>query len=118
MKIVFTDDPIYGYASGAPVVGGAERQQWFLARALAATGWAVTVGVREALAAGDRRTVEGVQFLGIGRDYLPRAWHRFLASERPDWWYWRCADHLWGCAVEVAKLAGVRAIFAAGGDRG
>src|SRR4029453_11769775 len=120
MKIVFVDDVIYGYASGASVVGGAERQQWLLARALATTGWSVTVGVREALAAGERRTIDGVEFLGIGRgyigigrDHIHLVWYRFLSSEQPDWWYWRCADHLLGSAVEVAKLARVRTIFAA-----
>src|SRR2546428_604106 len=108
MKIAFVNDIIYGYASGASVVGGAERQQWLLARALAATGWAVTVGVCEALEAGERRAIDGVEFLGIGRNHIHRLWYRFLVSERPDWWYWRCAHHLWGSAVEVAKLAGVR----------
>ena len=35
MKIVFLNDLIYAYAIGAPsAVGGAERQQWLLARAL------------------------------------------------------------------------------------
>ena len=116
MKIVFVDDIIYGYASGAPVVGGAERQQWLLARALAATGWSVTVGVREALEARERCTIDGVEFLGIGRDHICRAWYRFLSLEQPDWWYWRCADPLWGCAVEIAKLVGVRTIFAAAVD--
>ena len=123
MKIAFIDDIIYGYASGASVVGGAERQQWLLARALAATGWAVTVGVHEALKAGERRTIDSVEFLGIGRsyigigrDHIHWVWYRFLSSEQPDWWYWRCANHLWGSAVEVAKLAGVRTIFAAGVD--
>ena len=123
MKIIITNDTIYGWASGASVVGGAERQQWLLARALAATGWSVTVGVREALEARERRTIDGVEFLGIGRgytgigrDHIHRVWYRFLSSEQPDWWYWRCANHLWGSAVEVAKLAGVRTIFAAGVD--
>jgi len=116
MKIVFTNDTIYGYASGASVVGGAERQQWLLARALAATGWWITVGVREALEAGEHCTIDGVEFLGIGRDHIYRAWYRFLSLEQPDWWYWRCAGHLWGCAVEIAKIAGVRTIFAAGVD--
>jgi glycosyltransferase involved in cell wall biosynthesis len=116
MKIVFANDIIYGWASGAPVVGGAERQQWLLARALAASGWSVTVGVRKALEVGERKTIAGVEFLGIGWDNIYRAWYRFLSSEQPDWWYWRCADHLWGCAVEIAKLAGVRTIFAAGFD--
>jgi glycosyltransferase involved in cell wall biosynthesis len=116
MKIVFIDDIIYGYASGASVVGGAERQQWLLARALAASGWSVTVGVHEALEAGERSTIDGVEFLGLGRDHIHRVWYRFLSLEQPDWWYWRCANHLWGSAVEIAKLAGVRTIFAAAFD--
>lgn len=116
MKIVFVNDHIYGYASGAPAVGGAERQQWLLARALTAAGWSVAVGVRDTLEAGERRTIDGVTFLGTGRRQIPSAWYRFLVSQQPDWWYWRCASHLWGIGVELAKLAGVRTIFAAGVD--
>ena len=123
MKIVFTNDTIYGYATDAAVTGGAERQQWLLARALAAAGWAVTVGVHEALAAGERCSIDGVTFVGIGRghiglgrEHIHLIWYRFLASEQPEWWYWRCANHLLGSAVEVAKLARVRTIFAAAVD--
>ena len=36
---------------------------------------------------------------------------RLLSSQRPDWWYWRCASHLLGPVVAIAKLAGVRTIF-------
>jgi glycosyltransferase involved in cell wall biosynthesis len=116
MKLAFVNDTIYGYATGASVVGGAERQQWLIARALAAAGWTVTVGVRQCLEPGERRSVGDVQFLGIGQGNVHPAWYRFLAAERPDWWYWRCASHLWGGAVEIAKLTGVRTIFAAGFD--
>jgi glycosyltransferase involved in cell wall biosynthesis len=116
MKIVFINDTVFGYASGAPVVGGAERQQWLLARALAAGGWAVSVGVRDGLAERECRGIDGVRFVGLGRGPVVRAWSRFLAEENPDWWYWRCASHLWGVAVEVAALNGVGTIFAAGVD--
>jgi glycosyltransferase involved in cell wall biosynthesis len=123
VKIAFVEDAIFGYASGASVVGGAERQQWLLARALAAAGWSVIVGMHGTLAIGERSTIEGVEFLGLGhahiglgRDHIHRVWYRFLASQRPDWWYWRCANHLLGSAVEIAKLAHVRTIFAAGFD--
>jgi glycosyltransferase involved in cell wall biosynthesis len=61
-------------------------------------------------------TIDGVTFVGIGGGQVPSAWYRFLMAERPDWWYWRCASHLWGIAVEIAKLARVQAIFAAGVD--
>src|SRR5438874_7816551 len=111
MKIVLMNDVVYTYASGMPsIVGGAERQQWLLARALAATGWAVTVGVRQAINTGECKAIDGVEFVGIGQDQIFLAWYRFLLSERPDWWYWRCADHLWGSAVAIAKLVRVRTI--------
>jgi len=117
MKIVFVNDVIYAYASeAASANGGAERQQWLLARALSAAGWSVTVGVRETLQVGQRRTIDGVEFVGISRSQILLAWYRFLLSERPDWWYWRAAGHLWGPAVEIAKLVGVRAVFAAASD--
>jgi glycosyltransferase involved in cell wall biosynthesis len=118
MKIVFADDLIYAYATNAPsAVGGAERQQWLLARALAAAGWAVTVGVRNALGFNQRVVIEGVVFLGIGQKQFLWAWYRFIVSERPDWSYWRCASHLLGPVVAIAKLVGVRTIFAVAFDR-
>jgi len=117
MKIVIVNDPVYEYALGVhKTIGGAERQQWLLARALATAGWSVTVGVREGLKAKERATVDGVQFVGIGCSQFLWACYRFLLSERPDWWYWRCANHWWGPAVQVAKLSGVRTIFAAAFD--
>lgn len=117
MKIVFVNDLIYAYAMGAPsAVGGAERQQWLLASALAAAGWQVAVGVRQSLKCKQQVRIEGVEFVGIGQGPFLWAWYRFLMSEQPDWWYWRCASHLLGLAVIVAKLANVRMIFAAGFD--
>ena len=52
MKVAFLNDRIYGYASSDPsAVGGSERQQWLLARALASSGWTVYVGIRQDLKA-------------------------------------------------------------------
>ncbi len=117
MKIAFMNDLIYAYAIGAPsAVGGAERQQWLLARAFADAGWQVTVGVRQPLRFNQRLRIEQVEFIGIGQKLLLWSWYRFLVVERPDWWYWRCASHLLGLAVLIAKLVRVRMIFAAGFD--
>lgn len=117
MKLVIVNAPTYEYARGNPErIGGAERQQWLLARALVRAGWSVTVGVREGLRTRERVEIEGVQFVGIGPGQFLWACYRFLLSERPDWWYWRAADHLWGPAVEIAKLACVQTIFAAAFD--
>ena len=119
MKIAFIDsnDGIYAYASGLPrAVGGAERSQWVFSRVLAAAGWSVIVGVRDRLNAGERTFVDGVEFVGIGQRQILLAWHEFLWSHRPDWLYWRGASHLWGPAVEIAKFAGIRTIFAAACD--
>ena len=112
MKLAFLNDGIYAYASGLPcAVGGAERQQLLLARAVTSAGWAVTVGVRDMMRPGERKLINGVEFVGIDQGQILLAWYRFLSSERPDWWYWRCAYHLWGAAVELASVAGVRTIF-------
>ncbi len=117
MKIAFVNDLIYAYATGAPLaVGGAERQQWLLAQALAKAGWQVTVGVRQPLELNKKSRIEEVEFVGIGQKRFLWSWYRFLITERPDWWYWRCASHLLGIAVIIAKLARVRMIFAAGFD--
>ncbi len=117
MKVAFLNDGIFGYARGlTSSCGGAERQQWLLARALVASGWTVTIGVRELLGSEKRSFIDGVNFVGIGKSQILLSWYRFLQSEQPDWWYWRCAYHLWGPAVEAAKLTGVRTIFAAAFD--
>jgi hypothetical protein len=79
--------------------------------------WSVTVGVREHMKVGDRQTIHGVEFVGINRrSPALKSWYRFLQSERPDWWYWRCANHLWGVAVSMAQSLGVRTIFSAALD--
>jgi len=112
MKIVFLNDGIYEYATDAPsAVGGAERQMWLLARGLAAAGWGARVGVRNGLSLKERVFIQGVEFVGIGQKQFLWAWYRFIVSERPDWWYWRCASHLLGPVVAIAKLSGVRTIF-------
>jgi glycosyltransferase involved in cell wall biosynthesis len=117
MKIVFMNDGIYAYASGAPwAVGGTERDQWLLSRALAAAGWSVTVGIRGGMKAGERGIINEVEFVGIGQGQAFLAWHRFLSSERPDWLYWEGASHLWGPVVEIAKRAGACTIFSAAFD--
>jgi glycosyltransferase involved in cell wall biosynthesis len=122
MKIVFLNDMIYDYAflseRATWATGGAERQQWLLARALASSGWAVTVGVRRSpLRTGEATYIDGVRFAGIGREQIFVAWYRFFRSERPDWWFWQCASHLFGFGVALAHLAGVKAIFGVGLDR-
>lgn len=117
MKLAFVNDGIYEYASGDPAaVGGAERQQWLLACALARAGWSVTVGTRERLEEGQRQAIHGVEYVGIGRGmYLPTLC-RFLMSERPDWLYLRCAQHLLGPIVQMARWGGIGTIFSAGFD--
>jgi glycosyltransferase involved in cell wall biosynthesis len=118
MKISFVNDGAYEYASAAPsAVGGSERDQWLLGASLATFGWSVTVGVRNGLEPGARKSINGVDFVGLDRGQVLFAWYRFLASERPDWWYWESASHLWGPAVEIAKFIGIRTIFALGLDR-
>ncbi len=117
MKIAFLLDGIYGYASGSPrAVGGAERDQWRLARALVAAGWSATVAVRGELKAGERKIIDGVEYVGIDQGQILLAWHRFLSAERPNWLFWECAYYLLGALVEMAKLKGIRTIFHAGFD--
>lgn len=110
MKIVYTNDVVYAYASGDPSAnGGAERYGWYLMRALANAGWSVTVGVQYTLREGEERQIDSVRFLGIGRrGHFLLAWYRFLRKERPDWCFYQCADHLWGPMAEIARWLGVR----------
>ena len=112
MKIVFLNDGPYEYAIGSSkAVGGLERDIWLLSRTLAAAGWSVAVGVRGAMKVGERKVIEGVEYVGISRGNPLVGWHRFLSSERPDWLFWEGASHWWGPLVEIAKLKGVRTIY-------
>jgi glycosyltransferase involved in cell wall biosynthesis len=114
MKIAVVDERVYGYASGDPLVaGGAERYVWLLTRALVASGWSATVGVRTALKPGERTRIDGVEFVGIGRGQFFAALYRFFASERPDWCHWFCASHILGPAVAIGRLTGTRTMFSA-----
>src|SRR5262249_49757737 len=63
-----------------------------------------------------RRTMDGVEYVGIGSGQALIAWQRFLFAERPDWLFWECAYHLWGPLVEIAKLARIKTIFHAAFD--
>lgn len=117
MKIAFLNDGIYTYALGvANAVGGAERQQWLLACALVARGWTVTVGVRELLKAGEQCTIFGVRFVGIGHKQYFYAFTRFLLSERPQWVYWRGADHILGPCTAITRSLGIRTVFSTAFD--
>src|SRR5437868_3462951 len=78
MKIVYVNDVVYAYATGDPSAnGGAERYGWHLTRALGSAGWSVTIGVQHALREGEERQIDGVRFLGIGREHFLLAWYRF-----------------------------------------
>jgi glycosyltransferase involved in cell wall biosynthesis len=120
MKIAFLNDGIYDHAfqseRGTWATGGAERQQWWLARAMASAGWTVSVGVRRPVGPRERMR-DGVGFVELGPDHILRAWYQFFRSERPEWWFWQCASHLFGFGVALAHLNGVRTIFGAGVDR-
>jgi len=118
MKIAFLNDGAYAYASGTiSAVGGSERDQWLLGISLARARWTVTVGVRDGLAPAERQSIDGVDFAGLDRGNILAAWYRFLRREKPDWLYWEGATHLWGPAVAISRLLGVRTIFALALDR-
>lgn len=113
MKIVYMNDVVYQYAIGdSAAKGGAERYGWYLMRALAHTGWSVTVGVQSALQGGETKVVDGVRFLGLSHDnHFLIDWYRLLRCERPDWCFFQCADHQWGPAAEIARRLGIRTAF-------
>jgi len=126
VKILFfnTSNGVYEYAVGdSHAVGGAERQQWLLARALVGAGWSVTVGLQGVPDLDDGTTISRVHFVNIsGQQTLSSpaqrllSLYRFLRFERPDWFYWRTASHLLGPAVTFCKHLGVKTIFAAAFD--
>ena len=117
MKIVFANDLIYAYATDAPsAIGGAERQQWLFARALAAAGWQVTVGVRQSLEYKRRVHIEGVGFVGIGESNS--CWPGIVSLSRNGRTGATGAAQLTCSDLTIAaKFANVRSIFAVAFDR-
>ena len=126
VKILFFNfsNGVHAYASGDPrAVGGAERQQWYLARSLALAGWEVIVGVLGESNAAGGDIIDNVRFVRLPayRGLLAPlkrivALYRLLRCEAPDWLYWRCASYLFGPVVAIAKLANVKIVFAAAFD--
>jgi len=117
VKLVLTNNIIYAQAIGAPTAkGGAERFQWLLARALTSTGWSVVVGVRDVVLPGHEEVIDGVRFVGMQPGTFARSWSKFLKTEKPDWFFWRGSDPLWGALLLIAKAKGVRGIFSAAFD--
>ena len=68
MKLAFLNDGIYAYASGFTVRRWRRGTPAIASRAGAhRAGWAVTVGVRDMMRPGERKLINGVEFVGIDR---------------------------------------------------
>ena len=116
MKIIFDNSRIYSYAMNDPkAIGGAERQQWLLARALARRSCEVVVYNR-----GDESRekciIEGVIFKWITPSHPLRAWPKILKKEKAEWWYWRCSDYYLGILAPLAHMYGTKVAFACAFD--
>src|SRR4030095_5493832 len=64
-----------------------------------------------------RKNSEGAKFVGVGSGQILASWFEFFRTQRPDWWFWRCASHLLGPGVEIARFLGVKTIFSVAFDR-
>lgn len=115
MKFLFQNKVIFDYATGNPdAVGGAERMQWFLARALAHHGQEVVVytKVPEQQIVPREQVIDGVAFRWISPLAPLRAWPKILAREKPDWWIWQCADFHLGVLAPLAHAYGTKVAYA------
>lgn len=116
MKLLIENHEILWSATGDPrAIGGAERQQWLLAQALARRGHEVVVASFSHRPGAERR-LEGVRFVESAPKAPTLAWPCVLARERPDWVYRRCADFYLGYIAPVARLAGARVVYSCAFD--
>lgn len=116
MKLLIENHEIVWSATGDPrAIGGAERQQWLVARALVRRGHEVVVASFSDDPAAER-SIDGVRFVEVRPGTPARAWPRLLARERPDWVYRRCADFYLGYIAPLARLAGARMAYACAFD--
>lgn len=116
MKILFENARIIHVACGdSRGIGGAERQQWLLARALARHGHEVVVYSLAAEPAAEQR-VEDVIFRTVTPARPVSAWPKILREERPDWWYQRGSGYYLGLCSWIAHAYGSRVVFACAHD--
>jgi glycosyltransferase involved in cell wall biosynthesis len=101
---------VVSYALGqSDAIGGAERQKWLLACALARRGHEVVICCRAAAPRPEQKR-NGVRIKWITPLSPLLAWPKILWTERPDWWYWFGRDFYLGwigllCRVYPTKLA-------------
>jgi len=116
MKLVIQNHNIYPFASGSQIVtGGAERQQWLLARALVKYGHEVVV-YSLANDAKEMQKIEGVTFKWMTPLSPIFAWPRIASVEKADWWYWRGQDYYLGYLGLITRLSSTRLLFACAFD--
>jgi glycosyltransferase involved in cell wall biosynthesis len=131
MKLAFCDNNgmVYGYATGEPGAGGNGKWQWLLARALAQSGWSIVVGIGQhepeaklsaqsthMLNPRQECVIDGVRFVKLPPGHIMFTWPKFLAAERPHWWYWQGPEAIWGAMVLVAKAMRIQGIFSSAMD--
>ncbi len=96
--------------------GGAEKQQWIIAKTLVERGHAATIVVNTDTPAEIVPEVDGVRFITVPTgNSLPKLF-RVFRQERPDWYYRRTAKASLGPAVLLAKLMGVKSVYACAFD--
>lgn len=117
MKIVMAGRGPYDYAmNAAKGWGGAEKQQWLLARELVERGHEVVITVLTNEPDTIQPEIDGVRFVTRPNTNLVREiWHVFQ-EEKPDWYYWRSAQAFFGPTVLLAHMAGVRTIYSCAFD--
>jgi glycosyltransferase involved in cell wall biosynthesis len=116
MKFVIQNHNIYPFASGSQIItGGAERQQWLLARALVKHGHDVVV-YSLARDVKKMQKIEGVTFKWMSPLSPIFAWPRIACVEKADWWYWRGQDYYLGYLGLITRLSSTRLLFACAFD--
>jgi glycosyltransferase involved in cell wall biosynthesis len=118
--------PVFSRAPGTEVMGGAEVQQSILARALARSGYRVSMisldfGQPQRVSL-DGVTVHKTHRPDAGLPVLRFVWPRITATWRAmravdaDVYYQRCADALTALVAEFCRRHGKRSIFASASD--
>lgn len=97
------------------IAGGAERQQWILARSLAKYGHQAVIYTLSDHPRPDKM-VDGVIFRWTNLKTPILGWPKILQRERADWWYWRGQDYYLGYLVLLAHIYKTKVVFACAFD--
>lgn len=120
MKFLFYNgtDGVYRLITASiSKMGGAAKLQLQLAKALVANGHEVIVVTPVSKDEVLLLSIDGIKFYPSSRHTISLELIKILIDERPDWFYWHTNSIHIGICFFIAKILGIRTIYAVASDK-